>query len=186
MRTSPPERGTTRRSRAARGRIGETPYDFIRPTFLRRRQRAHRAAIRVSWSMSALRCPSVPALAAGGVRSSAGAFATTFVADEGLLAASQKQGATAARMRFAPACVESDCAHWRGEGCELLGRIAQLLAEARAPVRPSAAYDCGIRQDCRWRRQRGDEACGICGFVAREPLEPSPDRLITGSRSIPA
>ncbi|MBM3551750.1 MAG: hypothetical protein FJX45_08270 [Alphaproteobacteria bacterium] len=136
--------------------------------------------------MSALRCPSVPALAAGGRRSSAGVFATTFVADEGLLAAAQKQDATAARMRFAPACVESDCAHWRGEGCDLLGRIAQLLAEARAPVRPSAAYDCGIRQDCRWRRQRGDEACGICSFVAPEPLEPSSGRLRTGSRSIPA
>jgi hypothetical protein len=102
------------------------------------------------------------------------------------MAAAQKQGAPAARIQFAPACVESDCAHWRGERCDLVGRIAQLLAQARAPVRPSPAYDCSIRQDCRWRRQHNDEACGICGFVARKPLEPSADRLRTGSRSIPA
>ncbi|MBI1981467.1 MAG: hypothetical protein HYS63_07945 [Methylocystis sp.] len=142
--------------------------------------------------MSALRCPSVPALLvgdarlSGGQRSNAAAFATTLVADEGLLAAAQNQGAPAARARFAPACAENDCAHWSGERCDLLGRIAQLLAKASAPVRPSRAYDCSIRQDCRWRRQRGDEACGICGFVAREPLDSSPDRLRTGSRSIPA
>jgi hypothetical protein len=136
--------------------------------------------------MSALRCPIVPALAAGGAREGGGAFATTLVADEGLLAAAAMQGGPAARIRFAPACVESDCAHWSGEGCDLLGRIAQLLAEACAPVRPSAAYDCSIRQDCRWRRQHDDEACGICGFVARESPEPSKDRLRTGSRSIPA
>lgn len=139
-----------------------------------------------------LRCPGVPSLPAGDARvsgdqrPSAPAFATTLAADEGFLAAALYQGAPAARRRFAPACVETDCAHWRGGGCELLGRIAQLLAEAGAPVRPSPAYDCGIRQDCRWRRQRGDAACGICSFVAREPLEPSSDRLRTGSRSIPA
>ncbi len=195
MTTSPPARSRTRRSRAARTarrRIGENAYDFIRRLCLWRRRRTRRAAIRASCPMSALRCPSVPALVVGDARPSGdrrpngGGFATTLAADEGFLAAAQKQGATEARMRFAPACVENDCAHWRGEGCDLLGRIAQLLAQARAPVRPSAAYDCGIRQDCRWRRQRGDEACGICGFVAREPLEPSPDRLRTGSKSIRA
>jgi hypothetical protein len=141
--------------------------------------------------MSALRCPFVPALHVGArkigdQRPSAGPFMTTLAVDEGFLAAAQTQGAPAARNRFAPACVENDCAHWSGGGCELLGRIAQLLAEASAPVRPSPAYDCSIRQDCRWRRQRGDDACGICGFVAREPLEPSSDRFRTGSRSIPA
>ncbi|MGD9656868.1 MAG: hypothetical protein AB7U61_04370 [Methylocystis sp.] len=141
--------------------------------------------------MSASRCPCVPALHAGAreigdQRPSAGPFITTLAVDEGFLAAAQKQGAPAARMGFATACVEIDCAHWSGGGCELLGRIAQLLAEAGAPIRPSSAYDCSIRQDCRWRRQRGDEACGICGFVAREPLQPSSDRLRTGSRSIPA
>ncbi|MGJ0621337.1 MAG: hypothetical protein ACR65Z_11600 [Methylocystis sp.] len=142
--------------------------------------------------MSALRCPSVPALVVGGARPNgdrrpnAGGFATTLAADEGFLAAARKQGATEARMRFAPACVESDCAHWRGEGCDLLGRIAQLLALAHAPVRSSAAYDCDMRQDCRWRRQRGDDACGICSFVAPDPPTPSPDRLRTGSRSIRA
>jgi len=180
----------SRRARPVRGRIGVKPYEFIGRPLLRRR--ARRAAVRASCSMSALRCPGVPALLVGGAdesgdrRLSAGGFATTLVADEGFLATSLYQGAPAARRLFAPACVETDCAHWRGGGCELLGRIAQLLAEAAAPVRPSPAYDCGIRQDCRWRRQRGDEACGICGFIAREPLEPCPDQLRMGSRSIPA
>jgi hypothetical protein len=116
----------------------------------------------------------------------AGGFATTLAADEGVLAAGQPQGAPAARVRFAPACVENDCAHWGDGGCDLLGRIAQLLAQAKAPVRPSPAYDCSIRQNCRWRRQRGDEACGICGFVASAPLDRSPDRIRMDSRSIPA
>ncbi|TLG77853.1 hypothetical protein [Methylocystis sp. B8] len=141
--------------------------------------------------MSAMRCPGVPALIIGDARRSrardanARAFATTLAVDEGFLAG-RPQGAPTARARFAPACVENDCAHWGDGGCELLGRIAQLLAEASAPVRSTPAYDCSIRQDCRWRRQRGDDACGICGFVAREPLEPSSDRIRTGSRSIQA
>lgn len=197
MTTSSSARVRTRLNRAARTarrRIGVKPYDFNRPPCLRRRRRRRmrRAAICARRPMSALRCPCVPALLVDGARESrdqppsAGSFATTLAADEGFLAATPKQGAPSARMRFAPACVENDCAHWRGEGCDLLSRIAQLLAEARAPVRPSAAYDCGIRQDCRWRRQRGDDACGICGFVAREPLEPSSDLLRTDSRSIRA
>ena len=132
--------------------------------------------------MSAMRCPGAPALLFGdpAERSPQDAnervFATTLAADESFLAAAQTQAAPAARSRFAPTCVENDCAHWSGGGCALLGRIAQLLAEAGAPVKPSPAYDCSIRHDCRWRRQRGDEACGICGFVAREPLGPSPPR----------
>ena len=129
--------------------------------------------------MSAMRCPGVPALLVGDARErgekalKARAFATTLATDEGFLATAQAQGAPSARLQFAPACVENDCAHWGVAGCALLGRIAQLLLEAGAPVKPSAAYDCTIRHDCRWRRQGGDEACGICGFVVREPLEPS-------------
>ena len=55
-------------------------------------------------------------------------------------------------------------------------------AEAGATVKSSPAYDCSIRHDCRWRRQRGDQACGICGFVAREPLDASPQRAGAGRR----
>ncbi|WP_164479327.1 hypothetical protein [Methylocystis rosea] len=134
--------------------------------------------------MSAMRCPGAPALLVGdpAERSPQGAtnervFATTLAADESVLAAAQTQAAPAARIQFAPICVENDCAHWSGGGCAVLGRIAQLLAEAAAPVKRSPAYECSIRHDCRWRGQRGDEACGICGFVAREPLAPSPRRV---------
>jgi hypothetical protein len=110
--------------------------------------------------MSAMRCPGAPALLVGdpAERGPQGAnervFATTLAADESVLAAAQTQAAPAARIRFAPICVENDCAHWSGGGCALLGRIAQLLAEAGAPVKPSPAYDCSIRHDCRWRGQR--------------------------------
>ncbi|HEY8127013.1 MAG TPA: hypothetical protein VIF88_16500 [Methylocystis sp.] len=137
--------------------------------------------------MSALRCPGAPALLVGDPADGSPhdaherVFATTLAADESVLAAAQTLAAPAARVRFA--CVESDCAHWSGGGCALLGRIAQLLAEAGAPVKPTPAYDCSIRHDCRWRRQRGDEACGICGFVAREPLDPSAPRA--GARRQP-
>ena len=179
MRTSSPARGRRRVTRAVRqgsGRRGEKRYDLICRTFMRRR--ARRAQIRAPPRMSALRCPSVPALVLGDARQtsgqspSVGAFATTLVADESFLAAARKQGAPAARKRFAPECVENDCAHWSGGGCALLDRIGRLLREAGAPVRPSAAYDCGIRQNCRWRRERGDEACGVCSLVSRDPLEP--------------
>ncbi|CCJ08234.1 hypothetical protein [Methylocystis sp. SC2] len=138
--------------------------------------------------MSALRCPGAPALLVGDPAerrpqaANERVFATTLAADETVLAA-QTQAAPAARSRFAPTCVENDCAHWSGGGCALLGRIAQLLAEAGAPVKPSPAYDCSIHHDCRWRRQRGDEACGICGFVAREPLGSPPPRA--GARRQP-
>jgi hypothetical protein len=183
---------TDRLRRYSRTNRREKPYDVICWRFLQPPPHARRRAIRAVSPMSAVRCPGVPALLVGDARKRsprdayARAFATTLAADEGVLAAAQMQGAPAARVRFAPACVENDCAHWGGGGCELLGRIAQLLAEAGAPVRPSPAYDCSIRQDCRWRRQRGDEACGICGFVAREPLDRSPDRIRMDSRSIPA
>ncbi|MGD9545424.1 MAG: hypothetical protein AB7F41_13895 [Methylocystis sp.] len=139
--------------------------------------------------MSATRCPGVPALLLGESRergphdATAKVFATTLAADESFLAAVQTQGTPAARIRFAPTCVESDCAHWSGGGgCALLSRLAQTLAEAGATVKPSPAYDCSIRHDCRWRRQRGDQACGICGFVAREPLGASPQRAGAGRR----
>lgn len=164
----------------ARGKQ-EKPNELILWRFLRW-SRARRAAIRANSPMSAMRCPGAPALHFGdpAERSPQDAnervFATTLAADESFLAAAQTQAAPAARSRFAPTCVENDCAHWSGGGCALLGRIAQLLAEAGAPVKPSPAYDCSIRHDCRWRRQRGDEACGICSFVAREPLDPSAPR----------
>lgn len=117
------------------------------------------------------RCPGAPAPLFGDSRdqrphaASAGDFATTLAADERFLAAALTQGAPESRHRFAPACIENDCAYWKVGGCELLGRIAQLLAEAEAPVKPRPAHDCSIRKDCQWRRQRGDAACGICGFV---------------------
>ncbi len=127
--------------------------------------------------MSAPRCPGTPSQIVGEAPGRAERdarephFAATLVADERFLAAAQAQGSPARRFRFAAACVEGDCAHWSGDACGLLGRIARLLAEAGAPVRPSPAYDCTIRDNCRWREQRGDEACGICGFVVTEPLE---------------
>jgi hypothetical protein len=148
--------------------------------------RARRAAIAAGAPMSAMRCPGAPALLVGdpAERGPQGAnervFATTLAADESVLAAAQTQAAPAARIRFAPICVENDCAHWSGGGCAVLGRIAQLLAEAAAPVKRSPAYECSIRHDCRWRGQRGDEACGICGFVAREPA-----RSVSAARGRP-
>ena len=172
----------------ARGKQ-EKPNELIRWRFLRW-PRARRAAIAAGSPMSAMRCPGAPALLVGdpAERSPQDAnervFATTLAADESFLAAAQTQAAPAARIRFAPTCVENDCAHWSGGGCALLGRIAQLLAKAGAPVKPSPAYDCSIRHDCRWRRQRGDEACGICGFVAREPLDPSPPRVGAGRQPV--
>lgn len=121
--------------------------------------------------MRAMRCPGAPEPRTGDSRDQrpqaggARVYATTLAADERFLAAALTQGTPEARDRFAPACIESDCARWKGGGCELLGRIAQLLADAEAPVKPRAADDCSIRHDCQWRRQRGDAACGICGFV---------------------
>lgn len=153
-------------------------YDSICCRSWRSTPSARDAPIRAA-SVSALRCPGTPSqigAAEGEAAHNArdAHFATTLAADEGFLAAAQAQASPARRFRFAPACVEGDCAHWSGQDCRLLGQIARLLADADAPVKPRPAYDCTIRDNCRWRQERGDAACGICSFVTTEPLEGRP------------
>lgn len=124
--------------------------------------------------MSETRCPSAPATAGATVIGAVGQdgrvahFATTLVADEYFLAAAHAQGAPEQRFRFSSSCAESRCVQWNGEECGLIGRIVGLMKDAGAPIKPDRGHACAIRAHCRWRLQRGDEACGVCSFVVTD------------------
>jgi hypothetical protein len=65
------------------------------------------------------------------------------------------------RFRFANGCAEGGCANWTGDGCGIAAAIVQ--GANAAPILPH----CGIRQQCRWYRDRGGRACAVCSHVMR-------------------
>lgn len=71
------------------------------------------------------------------------------------------------RFRFANTCVKNGCRQWTGSRCGVIDRLAEADVEL-----PSldALPDCSIRVDCRWYKQVGGQACGICPYVVTNSL----------------
>jgi hypothetical protein len=78
------------------------------------------------------------------------------------------------RFRFGEPCAEHRCAQWAGDRC---GLIEELLDSPRAAATDEQAATslpkCGIRSSCRWFRERGADACGICPLVVHTPRRPA-------------
>jgi hypothetical protein len=75
------------------------------------------------------------------------------------------------RFRFASPCAKSRCANWGGTGCG----IAAGLPKSAAPAEGNLP-NCGIRPQCRWFREQGERACGVCPEVVRGSEERSAGR----------
>ena len=81
-----------------------------------------------------------------------------------------RQGRTPeARFRFAQPCIESGCANWVGDHCDVIEQAVQSskLQQPIAGNRPLPR--CSIRTACRWFAQRGAQACAVCPLVVHAP-----------------
>lgn len=68
--------------------------------------------------------------------------------------------------RFSEPCLESGCAHWVNESCE----VAAAAAAQHRDEPEHGLPNCGIRAQCRWFEQEGGWVCGICPQVFRSAL----------------
>jgi hypothetical protein len=66
------------------------------------------------------------------------------------------------RFRFSVPCASSACKQWNGRACSLIDRILETASPSEQPTA------CVIRDDCRWRLQRGQEACSVCTSVVTD------------------
>ena len=69
------------------------------------------------------------------------------------------------RFRFTNKCIEAGCNQWTEKGCGVVERIVQHLEDL--PTLENLP-DCGIRNKCRWYRQRGSDSCKACPFIITE------------------
>ena len=85
--------------------------------------------------------------------------------------------------RFAAACEENGCQHFRDASCSLGAKTVQLL-----PAVVATLPACAIRPRCRWFREQGKEACARCPVIVTENYVPTPEqRLAADPRvSVPA
>lgn len=93
------------------------------------------------------------------------------------------------RFRFSTTCVRGACMQWDANldgpaigGCSLIDRLMVSMNEERDAGRDQAAAgtlrvgeaedeslpECSIRDECRWYRQRGGDACAICPNVVTD------------------
>jgi hypothetical protein len=77
----------------------------------------------------------------------------------------QDEMAPEQRFRFTNKCVASGCNQWTGKGCGVVERIVQHLDDLPSIINLPA---CGIRDKCRWYRQRKADACKACPFIITE------------------
>ena len=112
-------------------------------------------------------CPSAPAAPDSqliGVIEPEGRVAnlvTPLTVDAAFIERARQDGPPEVRFRFASACQQSRCSHWAGNECGLIGRLKTLVPHSEEePLQP-----CAIRDQCRWWRQRGRQACAVCSLV---------------------
>jgi hypothetical protein len=78
------------------------------------------------------------------------------------------------RFRFGEPCVRDRCAQWAVDRC---GLITELLATPKGIAATSVKHRplpaCGIRNSCRWFRDRGADACAICPLVVHTRRVPA-------------
>jgi len=74
------------------------------------------------------------------------------------------------RFRFADRCVELACHQWKDHHCTIPEKVRGRL---EALPESGDLADCAIRDHCRWYRQDGPAACGICPLVITDvyPLD---------------
>ncbi len=66
------------------------------------------------------------------------------------------------RFRFSSPCATKACKHWDGSRC---GVIHEVFDSIPSEHRIQSTPHCAIRDQCRWHRQEGEEACGACPLV---------------------
>jgi hypothetical protein len=66
------------------------------------------------------------------------------------------------RYRFASPCKECACQQWVDGKCSVPERMQEILADTMASNRLPR---CSVRNQCRWYRQSGVEACRVCPWV---------------------
>lgn len=76
--------------------------------------------------------------------------------------------------RIAAPCAEGSCKHFDGKTCTLATRVVENL-----PAVTQSLPTCTIRQDCRWFKQHGVEACRRCLQVVTKNYDPKA-RLVAG------
>ena len=66
------------------------------------------------------------------------------------------------RFRFTNACMEGKCKQWSGHHCTVIDHVFDAIEGkiAKTPI-----PECGIRPQCRWYNQTGEEACKVCTLV---------------------
>ncbi|WP_075835836.1 hypothetical protein [Deinococcus marmoris] len=66
------------------------------------------------------------------------------------------------RFRFASPCLGNGCQQWNGSRCGVIDEAIAL-----APIQEAAVSmpTCAIRAQCRWFKQQGVQACGVCPLV---------------------
>jgi hypothetical protein len=90
-------------------------------------------------------------------------FGHPLVLPEELLERPKGSPAPETRLRFASPCRKGGCQQWTGTRCGVIDGVLPLLtphADATAPL-----PNCGIRENCRWFRQRGTPSCMVCPLV---------------------
>lgn len=84
------------------------------------------------------------------------------VVDAAFVEAAQEAQEPEKRFRFSSACRQSGCCQWVDNQCSVIERVASRSPSV--PI-PSELPACTIRGQCRWFRQRGPSACGVCPAV---------------------
>ena len=69
--------------------------------------------------------------------------------------------------RFAGPCHQSACKQWSDGECQLVNRLVYASSAITTGL-----PECGIRSRCRWFRQNGESACGVCSLVTRTMAKP--------------
>ena len=123
--------------------------------------------------MSGRICPSAPATPGAlmiGLRGADGRVAnlrTPLRVDAAFCETARASGdRPEARMRFASACVEGECAQWTGERCGVIARVLDHLDRAVDPA--EGLPPCAIRADCRWYAEHAARACAACPEVVTD------------------
>ena len=76
------------------------------------------------------------------------------------------------RFRFSDMCMRGACRQWTGERCGLIDRLMRTLTSAPSPNEDlTGLNECSIRDECRWFRQHGASACGVCEGVVTDTTE---------------
>lgn len=68
------------------------------------------------------------------------------------------------RFRFASTCVKGACARWTGSQCGVIVGILKDIGNKGSPGNRQLPA-CSIRPQCRWYREHGGAACGVCPEV---------------------